>query len=128
VERPRQIGRFEAFALSACAIDIVATLTAIHRVPKGILSAVVGSVIAVLLILWVSRGRSLIGRIALTIWLALGIIANIATYTAIVSAGRLAHPNPTLLALSLIGFTLNIVALVFAWSPASTSWLRTKAS
>jgi hypothetical protein len=124
--RPREIGRFEMMALAACIVDVVATLIAIHFLTKGIVTAAIGSAIAAALILWVSRGRSLIGRVVLTIWLGLGIAANVFAYGATLLAGRLAHADPTLLGLSLIGFALNCVALVFVWSRPSTEWLRTK--
>jgi len=128
VDRPRAIGRFEALALMACLVDIIATLAAVHLASKGVLSAVVGSAIAFALILWVSRGRSLIGRIFLTIWLALGIIADIAGYALLLTGGNFGNTNLILLALSLAGFALNCAALFFAWAPASTAWLRVKPS
>jgi len=128
VDRPRAIGRFEALALMACLVDIIATLAAVHLATKGVLSAVVGSAIAFALILWVSRGRSLIGRIMLTIWLALGIIADIASYALLLAGGNFGNTNLLLLALSLAGFGLNCAALFFVWAPASTAWLRIKPS
>ena len=128
VDRPREIGRFEALALIGCLVDVVATLIAVHLAAKGVLSAVVGSAIALALILWVSRGRSLIGRIMLTIWLALGIIADIAGYALVLTGGHFGNTNLLLLALSLAGFGLNCAALFFAWAPASTVWLRIKPS
>jgi hypothetical protein len=128
VDRPREIGRFEMLALMGCVVDVIATLAAVHLAYKGILSAVVGSAIALALILWVSRRRSLIGRIMLTIWLALGIIADVAGYALLLMGGHFGNTNPLLLALSLAGFGLNCAALFFAWAPASTLWLRTKPS
>lgn len=124
--RPREIGRFEALALAACGLDVMASLIAIHFLAKGILTAAIGLIIAVALILWVSRGRSLIGRSVLTVWLGLGISANAFAYVATLLAGNLARANPILLTLSLVGLALNCAALFFAWSRPSTEWLRTK--
>jgi hypothetical protein len=128
VDRPREIGRFEALALLGCLVDVIATLAVVHLAAKGVLSAIVGSAIALALILWVSRGRGLVGRIMLTIWLALGLIADIAGYALLLMGGHFGNTNPLLLALSLAGFGLNCAALYFAWAPASTAWLRTKPS
>ena len=128
VDRPRAIVRFEALALMACLVDIIATLAAVHLAYKGIVSAVAGSAIALALILWVSRRRSLIGRVFLTIWLALGIIADVAGYVLLLTGGNFGNTNLLLLALSLAGFGLNCAALFFVWAPASTAWLRIKPS
>ena len=124
--RPREIGRFEALALAACLLDVIASLIAIHFLAKGVLTATIGLVVAVALIVWVSRGRSLIGRFVLTVWLGLGISANAFAYVTTLLAGHLGQANPTLLTLSLVGLALNCTALFFAWSRSSTEWLRTK--
>jgi hypothetical protein len=125
-QRPREISRFERLALAACSLDVIATLVALHLARQGIVSAVFGTVIAGFLILGVSRRRSLIGRILVTIWLLLGLVADIASYALILASGYIGNTNPLLLALSLSGFAFNGSALFFLWKSASTAWLRTK--
>jgi len=125
-QRPSEISRFELLALAACGLDIIATLVAVHFARQGVVSAAFGTVIAGFLILWVSRRRSLTGRILVTIWLLLGLIADVASYASILMSGHFGSTNPLLLVLSLSGFALNGSALFFLWKPATTAWLRTR--
>jgi len=126
LHRPPEISRFEALALAACVLDIVATLVAVHFAKQGVVSAAFGTVIAGFLILWVSRRRSLTGRILVTIWLLLGLIADVASYALILVSGHIGNTNPLLLALSISGFVLNGSAISFLWRRATTAWLRTR--
>ena len=126
LQRPLEISRFEALALAACGFDVIATLVAVHFARQGVVSAALGTAIAGFLILWVSRRRSLTGRILVTIWLLLGLVADVASYALILMSGRVSNTNPLLLALSLAGFALNSCALFFLWKPAATAWLRLK--
>jgi len=126
LEKPSEISRFELLALAACSLDIIATLVAVHFARQGVVSAALGTAIAGFLILWVSRRRSLTGRILVTIWLLLGLVADVASYALILASGHVGNTNPLLLALSLSGFAFNGAALFFLWRRAATAWLRTK--
>jgi len=128
MDRPREIGRFAALALAACLINVVSTLLAVNFAPKGILAAGIGASIAIGLILWVALGRSLVGRIVLTIWLAFGIGAGLASYVLILIAHRIGAMSPEVHGLSLVTILLNCIALFFLWQRGSTAWLQAKSS
>jgi hypothetical protein len=124
MDRPREINRFAGLALAACLINVGSTMMVLDFAKKGLLATAVGAVIAVGLILWVARWRSLIGRIVLTIWLGFGIGAGLAAYAMILFAHYVVTMSPVVHALSLVTLALNIVALVFLWSKPSTQWLN----
>jgi uncharacterized membrane protein len=126
MQKPREIGRFAALALTACLINVVSTLMVLNFARRGWLATAIGAGIVIGLILWVAVGRSLMARLVLTIWLAFGVGAGIAGYAMILVTHSHVTMSPLVHALSVATIALNCVALFFLWSKPSTSWLQTK--
>lgn len=122
--KPREISRFATLALIACLINLVSTLTVLDFARQAWLASGLGAAIAIGFILWVALGRSLIGRLIVTIWLAFGIGAGLAGYAMMLAAHRPTAMGPLLHVLSVVTILLNCVALFFLWSRPSTAWLR----
>jgi len=126
MDKPREIGRFAALALTACLINVFSTLLVLDFARKGWLATAMGAAIAIGLILWVVLGRSLVARLLLTIWLAFGIGAGLAGYAMILSTHNIAAMSPLVHAMSLITMVFNGAALFFLWKRASTAWLQVR--
>jgi hypothetical protein len=75
------------------------------------------------LILWVLLGRSKIGRVVLTIWLAFVVGSGIASFGILLAMHRLGTMAPGVRVLSLITIAGYIFALYFLWSRPSTAWI-----
>jgi hypothetical protein len=126
MDRPREIRRFRMLALTACLINVATTLIVLNFAVGSLAGAAIGAAISIGLILWISRGRSLIGRVLLTIWLAIGIVGAVASYALILFSYHQTTMSPAVNGLSLISLALNCAALVFLWSRAATAWLAIK--
>ena len=123
--RPREIGRFAALALTAFILNAASTLEVFGFSAKGWLASLIGAAIIGGLILWVVLGRSAVGRLVATIWVAFRIGANLAGYAMILvthvatTMGLAAH------ALSIAAILFDCAGLFYLWSRASTAWLQT---
>lgn len=127
MDRPREIGRFAALALTAFILNAVSTLEVFGFSAKGWLASLIGAAIVGGLILWVVLGRSAVGRLVATIWIAFRIGANLAGYAMILfthvatTVGLAAH------ALSIAAILFDGMGLFYLWSRASTAWLQSGA-
>jgi hypothetical protein len=124
MERPQEIVRFAALAVVASLINFVATSLLTHFASRGLVGAAIGVAIIVGLVSWVVRGRSAVGRAALTIWLAFGVGSSLASYVFLLVTHHANVMSPSVQTLSLITILANCVALIFLWSRASTAWLQ----
>lgn len=128
MQKPPAIIRFASLAAAACLINVVTTLIVLDFARKGWLGTGLGAAITLGLILWIVLGRSLIGRLILTIWLAFGIGAGLTAYVMMLYTHRLGAMSPMIHALSVATILLNGLALFFLWTRVSTAWMQTKAA
>jgi hypothetical protein len=124
VDRPREINRFAAFAVAACLINVVSTLMVLDFAKAGVAGTAVGATIAVCLILWAARRGSMIGRVAVTIWLGLQVGAGLAGYAMILLTHHAATMSPVVHGLSLVTLAFNCLALKYVWSRAASAWVQ----
>jgi len=124
MEKPQQIIRFATFALVASLINFTATAVLTQFTTRGLVGAAIGVFIVVGLVAWIIKGRSAIGRLILTVWLAFGVGASLATYVYMLVAHHTDLMGPGVQTLSLVTTAANIAALIFLWSSASSEWLR----
>jgi hypothetical protein len=127
MEKPREIVRFATLTVVASLINFAATALATQFTSHALVGAAVGIAIIVGLTGWIVKGRSAIGRVVLTIWLAFGIGSTLASYVYLAVTHRIDVMSPGVQTLSLISMVANGFALFFLWARASTSWLQKKA-
>ena len=126
MDRPREIRRFAMLAVTACLINVCTTLIVMDFGAGSLAGSAIGAAISIGLILWITHGRKLIGRIMLTIWLGFGVVIAIAGYGRMIVTHSGSSMSPAVNGLSLISLALNCAALLFLWSRASTRWLAAK--
>jgi hypothetical protein len=124
MERPQQINRFATCAVLASLINFAGTSLLADGAARALIGAAMGVVLILGLVAWTVRGRSAIGRLALTIWLAFGIGASLASYAYLLATHMATIMSPGVQALSLLATVANIVALTFLWSRPATAWLQ----
>ena len=121
--RPREIDRFAGIAVGASLANAFGTLLAAQFATRALIAAPVGIIIILGLVAWIARGRSRVGRLALTVWLAFGLGATLASYIFLLVRHRTGIISPAVQALSLVTMIANCSALVFLWSRNATAWL-----
>ena len=126
MEKPQQISRFATFAIVASLINFTATAVLTQFAARGVIGAAIGVTIILGMVAWIVRGRSAIGRLALTAWLVFGIGASLASYAYMLIKHHTDVIGPGVQTLSLVTIAANIVALIFLWSRASTAWLENR--
>lgn len=124
MNRPQEIGRFATFAVVASLINFAATLLLADFATRALIGAAMGAALVIVLMTWTVKGRSVIGRLVITVWLAFGIGGSLASYAYLLATHMAAIMSPGVQALSLLATVANIVALLFLWSPAATAWLQ----
>jgi len=124
MEKPREIARFAILVVIASLINFAATAMLSHFASRGLIGASLGIAIIVGLTAWIVKGRSAIGRLVLTIWLAFGIGSSTASYIYLLVVHRADVMSPSVQTLSLITIVANCFALILLWSRASSAWLQ----
>jgi hypothetical protein len=127
MDKPQEIIRFACLALAASVINAAATIGFVKAGQTGTIGAVAGVLIVLALVLWVARGRSMIARVVLTIWLAFGIGVSLAAYGLMLIGHRDARVDAIVHVLSLVTVLFNCAALYFLWSQPATAWLQKRA-
>ena len=121
--RPPEIKRFAAIAVGASVANAVGTLLAAQFAPRALMAAPVGILIVLGLVAWIMRGRSRVGRLALTVWLVFGLGATLASFAFLLVRHKIGVMSPSVQATSLVTTLGNIAALLFLWSRNATAWL-----
>lgn len=124
MDRPREIGRFVALALSALISNIASTLLTFGLAGNAWLGCILGAAITGGLVLWVLVGRSLIGRLFATIWIAFHVGANLAAYAWLLSTHGETRMGPAAHVFNIAASLIDSVGLFYLWSRASTAWLQ----
>ena len=124
MEKPQEIDRFAGMAVLACLVNAVATMLVAQLAPRAVFGGLIGAAIVIGLVLWVRLGRSAIGRVVVTIWLAFITGAALASYVFLLVQHRTSLMSPTVHVLSLITILSNCFALYFLWTKAAGAWLK----
>ena len=124
MEKPQEISRFAILAVVASLTNSTATSVLTQFTTRGLVGAAVGVAIIVGLVVWIVKGRSAIGRLLLTVWLAFGVGASLASTAYLLIVHRTDVMGPAVQTMSLFTMMANCVALIFLWSRASTAWLQ----
>jgi len=122
--RPAEIDRFAAIAVGGSLVNALATALAAHFATRALIAVPMGVVIVLGLVAWVMRGRSRVGRLALTVWLAFGLGATLASYVFLLVRHQTGLMSPAVQTLSLVTVVANCFALLFLWSRNATAWLQ----
>jgi len=122
--RPAAINRFAAIAVGASLVNAFGTMSAAQFVTRALIAAPLGIVIVAGLVGWIVRGRSRVGRLALTVWLAFGLGATLASYAFLLIQHRTGIMSPMVQTLSLVSMVANCFALFFLWSRNASAWLE----
>jgi hypothetical protein len=120
------MGRFAALALTAFILNAVSTLEAFGFSAKGWLAALIGAAIIGGLILWVVVGRSAVGRLVATVWIAFRVGANLAGYAMILFTHVATTMGPASHVLSIAAILIDGAGLFYLWLRASTAWLQAR--
>jgi len=122
--KPAEINRFAAIAVGASLVNAFGTMAAAHFATRALIAAPVSIVIVAGLAAWIMRGRSRIGRIVLTVWLAFGLGATLASYVFLLVRHQTGLMSPLVQTTTLITMAANCFALLFLWSRNATAWLQ----
>ena len=123
MEKPQEIDRFATLAVLASLVNAIATMLVAHLAPRAVFGGLIGMVIVIGLVLWVRLGRSAIGRVVVTIWLAFITGAALASYAFLLVQHRVSLMSPTVHVLSLITILSDCFALYFLWTTPVSAWL-----
>jgi hypothetical protein len=124
MHRPRKIRRFAALALSALICNVASTLLTFGLAGNAWLGCIFGAAITGALVLWVLVGRSLVGRLFATIWIAFHIGANLAAYAWLLSTHSQTGMGPAAHVFNIAASLIDGVGLFYLWSRGSTDWLQ----
>jgi len=127
MERPQQIFRFAGLALAASLINALSTVAFLNAGPAGLIGSAIGFGIVAALVAWIWRGQSLLGRLALTIWLAFGVGASLAGFGLMLFSDHAVELRKGVHVLGMIAVLLNLGALAYLWSGPATAWLQKEA-
>ena len=122
--RPAEIDRFAAIAVGAGLVNALATALAAHFATRALIAMPMGILIVFGLVAWIVRRRSRVGRLALTVWLAFGLGATVASYAFLLVSHQTGLMSPAVQTLSLVTVVANCFALLFLWSRNATAWLQ----
>lgn len=124
MDRPGEIGRFAVLALTAFISNAVSTFEVFGFSAKGWFACLIGAAIIGSLILWVMWGRSDVGRLFATIWIAFHVGARVAGYAIALFTRLPTTMDAVSHAFSIAAILLDSAGLFYLWSRASTAWLR----
>ena len=124
MDRPWEIGRFAALALAAFIANAISTFEVFGFSAKGWLASLIGAAIIGSLILWVIWGRSDVGRLFATVWIAFHVGARLAGYATALLTHLPTRMDAVSHAFSIAAILLDSAGLFYLWSRASTAWLR----
>ena len=127
MDRPQQIFRFAGLALAASLINALSTVAFLNAGPAGLIGSTIGFAIVAALVFWVWRGRSALGRLALTVWLAFGVGASLAGFGLMLFSAHAVELGKSVHVLGMIAVMLNLGALACLWSRPATAWLQKQA-
>jgi hypothetical protein len=125
--RPREINRFAAIAVGASMVNAFGTVSAAQFTTRALIAAPLGILIVAGLVGWIIQGRSRIGRLVLTVWLAFGLGATLASFLFLLVRHQTGLMSPVVQVVTLLTVIANCFALFFLWSHAATAWLQESA-
>lgn len=127
MDRPPEIRRFASFGGVACLVNAAATMLLMDFNRRAVLGGLISVALVIGMILWVTLGRSALGRVAVTIWLAFITGSGLGSYALLLAGHRLAAMDPALHVFSLVTIAANCLALYFLWTATATAWLQKEA-